>query len=770
MKSLKYYLTILLLLSLAATSHAQLASSDKKIIKNELLKQINSLRKDKGVQSLALSDRLEKPAELHSFYMAENNVLAHTESIPKYRDPSKRVAHFSPQTFDRVGENVLESRRVKFPLSKGAALRIANEMFNSWKDSPGHYANMIQSEFDMTNFGFSVDKRNKIYATNVFARKGTNIPEQLSDNQFGLLEDVSKTCNDATNFHSNVLINIGNTITIRGNDVMLYYHNKDYFTSIFTGERDGIAVDLLELNQFACNTPNRLDMSPIHDGVLLKPIYIDEILRNNEAESDFRIISKIGTLPSHLQGKPLTFVVLFLKDGVVCKKVIPSEVPHSTYALRPLEYKLDNPLGVKMSEKLMLSSITFPFDFNTNQSSPLRFPKININSEEIELVQIKSYSSVEGSSETNDRLHKIRAEKIREYLKKKLNVNNDKFQIETKENWDEFYFQLKFYFADSLISQSKDYLKKVAAKKDIAGIPWDSILFQQRKSYATVYYRSKGNNDVKPTKNGISNLKKALITNDTLLAQKALFFLYENMEEDSDELLKPPFVDYLQSEKALVANAAAALTKTYRADQTKTIKFVNRWINSIDELSPQARFNLLSLYTLVNNDLLKVWDLPSRRLANVISPVYIKKSAREFSSTDLMLNLHLTFTKYFGQVNDSKNLNKSFNYISNYFSRSILSEKDMIALSKFYNHWSMFEMTNRYLLKKFKSDELEEEGIFLLIETLTHFHDSENFDVYEKIYQKAIELNEKRWCEFVSRNIQFTRDLKIKEFYCQTCK
>ena len=108
---------------------------------------------------------------------------------------------------------------------------------------------------------------------------------------------------------------MGNNISIEGDKIIYYYHNIHYFKKIFSKDNDGIVVDLIQPEQFNCDKPNQLDMSPIHDGILLKPVYKEELLKNNSAESDYRIITEIGTLPKSLQGKPVTPSIIFIKDG-----------------------------------------------------------------------------------------------------------------------------------------------------------------------------------------------------------------------------------------------------------------------------------------------------------------------------------------------------------------------------------------------------------------------------------------------------------------------
>ena len=96
--------------------------------------------------------------------------------------------------------------------------------------------------------------------------------------------------------------------------------------------------------------------------------------------------------------------------------------------------------------------------------------------------------------------------------------------------------------------------------------------------------------------------------------------------------------------------------------------------------------------------------------------------------------------------------------------------EDMIALSKFYNRWSRFDLTNNYLLSKFYKEELNEDAVFLLLKTLAHYDENGGVSNHKKIYQKGLSLNQERWCVWVDENIQLLRHKDLKKLFCKKCK
>ncbi len=765
---MKIKILLFLLLNIIVNNlDAQLTSANKNALKNRILQKINALRKSKNLSSLEFHKSLTKPAELHSFYMSKTNTLSHFQKNPKYKTPAKRVEHFKPMEYDLIGENILLSSKARFPLSKSKEKLLADEMFKSWKDSPEHFANMIDPNYQFTNIGFELSRTGQIYATQVFVRKGLRIEGQLSDNAFGLTAAYGE-CEGDMDQYQNLIANIGNSILIEGNDVILYEHNIYYFKKIFSGPNDGIAIDLIEPEQITCAEPNKLDLSPVYDGVLLKPIYRDDILSGNRALSDYRLIAKVGEIPSHLQNKKLILAVIIIRDGVACRYISPSYVSRRIYNLRPIEPEVFDPPNIRFSNTGIARSVTLNYDFKRNATTPLSYPELPASDEKIHSIEIKSFSSIEGNSESNALLHRKRAETIKQHLRQELSKLPGDISISTQENWAHFFFQLKYHFADSLLEKSKAELKKLVVEDKLPILPWDSLLFEQRKSFATIHYEGQLNN-IGPAERMAVNLRQAVLDGNIPLANKALFTFYTSGAKDKQLLFEDAVFNALLNEKELVQNAAAALSLVHRGNRQRVSKFISKWIDHSDELSEAALFNLVHLYTILYDQLLKTWDLPAQSLANVIHPKYIESINEQIKNDTLTLNLNLSIIKYYGQINDGPNISRSFNYISKHFKNRITNIESSIDLALFYNYWSMYGLTNQYLLQLFNEDKLNEEALFILLSTLYYMHDSGDLDEYEKIYQKAMELNKTRWCSWISKEIYLLKDQKIKKLYCSEC-
>ncbi len=770
MKRTKGKLLLILLLFFVTTSFAQLTEYNKRELRQELFELVNELRLEKGSQPLSFDSVLKKAAQNQSDYMAQEDELTHSQKRFDWSTPRKRVLKLKGNDFAIVGENVLFSKEQNFPLSKSELQELAKEMFLGWKNSPGHYANMIDPEYRLGDFGFKKSsKTNRIYAAHVFGKKGIRILGQISKNAFGL-KKTPGACGDDFRWFENIIANMGNDFSLNGNKVIFYYHDIDQLKQILTNDNDGIAIDIIDREQLLCDEPNQLDFSPIYDGVLLEPVYKKELFEGNKAESDYRLISKVGELPENLRGKKLSLSVVLLKEGGVCRYLCPGKIPRRDYSLRPFKPTLFNPLDVSLKFSGIIRSQDLSYNFNSNVNTPLEYPRIKNIKHKVHSVTIQSYSSVEGDSLLNASLHNARAHRIKEHILSKIKVSNSAIEIDAKENWEKMDFQLKYYFADHLAELSKDSLKTLLDYRHVDNsLPWDSLLFEQRASTATINYWGTIKDTMAIDKLLALNIRSGIANQDYSLVNKAMFKLAQNEEKDRSILLEQSVFDELLKREELVQNAAALFTDLYVENLHQTTLFLNAWIQKSEELSEATKTNLLHLYTLVGVKLLNTWDLPSERLSNVIHPKRLVLMLNDNTETELALNTQLVFLKYYGQINDDQGIGKSFNYIEGYFRNKKLKINDLTDVVLFFNNWSRYDLTIKFLLERSEDHDFTEEAVFILLQT-SIFYDLDRYeDVIEDLHKKAISLNKERWCNWLNKDFQLLRDHKLKRSYCEFC-
>ncbi len=757
------FFTILLL---STSSYGQLQQENVDILSELLLEKINDLRQEQELLPLTLDTSLILAADFHATFMTRVNRLTHKQPVRKYRTPFDRVAKYSDE-FKWVGENILFVEHKRKRIKDDELKEIALQMFLSWKNSPGHYRNMVNTKYELTGFAFRRNKNGKIYAANVFGTKGVKIRGQISKNAFGIRKGGDE-CREFMQHKANLLTNVGNSIQIYGNHVWLYYHDRQLIEDLLSNPKDGFAVDIVSRDQFSCESENQLDISEIYDGVLLKPVYEEELFRENQAQSDFRVISEIGDIPASIVDKDIRANLIYIKNEKQCSYNIPGTIPSSRYSLVDVEPRIFNPGNYPLYYRGIVHSETHYFNFERGATLPDKFIPVNKDKGEIMYVYINSYSSVEGDSVSNDHLQTKRADYIKDMLKKNLGkqLSQAILEVQKEENWELCKFQLEMLGLNKMKKSSHDAIKNFIANDTIHN--WDSLLYIQRRSFAIIEYE-----DVLNTKDSMYysyNLYTAIKKKEWNIANKSMVMI-KQMKEWGGILFEPTIFEQIMIQPQLVQNASALLLNSYYMDTEKCIRFIRKWIdNSL--INDDAKFNLCILYSNLVSDLLQDWDVNSKVFAKLITPEVIKKTIEEYTGDEhygkLILNYHLTAISYYGQINDNDGIRNSFDFISNYFKSRVLDIEDEISLCLFYNSWSRYDLTINNLFKRMNRKDFNENATFILAQTCMAY-DQLNDDEKLMVMKKAFEFNKDRWCEWIKQEFQNQRHLYVKEIYCKEC-
>lgn len=125
---------------------------------------INQFRADNGVGPLSLSPTLTDAAEFHSRDMAERNYFSH--DLPGIGTWSDNISNYG-YPYGTRAENI------------AAGYSTAADTVQSWIDSPGHRANMLDPNLTAIGIGsaYNANSQYGTYWTNTF---GGTLDSQLS--------------------------------------------------------------------------------------------------------------------------------------------------------------------------------------------------------------------------------------------------------------------------------------------------------------------------------------------------------------------------------------------------------------------------------------------------------------------------------------------------------------------------------------------------------------------------------------------------------------
>jgi hypothetical protein len=156
-------------------------------------------------------------------------------------------------------------------------------------------------------------------------------------------------------------------------------------------------------------------------------------------------------------------------------------------------------------------------------------------------------------------------------------------------------------------------------------------------------------------------------------------------------------------------------------------------------------------------------------MARVIRPETISAQTKNLRNKELQLNLQLTFIKYYGQINDTKNAEQCFYFISKYFTGLGLKMESAVQLAAFYNSWGAFQQAVDLLDDYYVHSLLNEDGMFLYAENLMLLQKDGLEKADTATLQLAMRMNTMRWCKWMNDYNQNLRNPEIKRMYCTSC-
>jgi hypothetical protein len=593
----------------------------------------------------------------------------------------------------------------------------------------------------------------------------SNSPIVQKDSTFGV-KYSGRECESILDFQEE-LTTVGNSISIKEGKVILEYHNSSRVRDIFTNPKDGIAIDLLNANQFLCGIENIKSPNPIFEGVMLEPVYRKKLVNGNLANNKNRYVAVVGVIPEHLKNENLVPAMIIIKNGVACYWSSPVKIPHKTFDPIPVVLKTNQEPSIPFREQGIVSSKQVFFQFARNITTTKIHDVIPKSKNPIHSIEITSFSSIEGDSVKNNLLHTGRAEFMKSTILKTCQTATIK--MDAAENWEKCLYQLEILGMEPVTKLTHDSIRRVLYldKKN----NWDSLFHTQRKSNATIYYE--GQFDRKNGSNFLTmNLRTALIEKNIPLARKALDSLYK-ANINCGYLFEENTITTLFNFPELVANTCAVLSLTKNYKSETLIRYVRYWLLNSQNLDALAKQNLIYLYSITSDQLLDKWDVESSKFVKVLHPSRADKVISTIEAvcpSVILLDYNIGTIEFYSQLNEYSAIQKKFEYIEEYFRTKKSTMKELEQLALFYNHWGCFDMTLNVLYKQIDNPEFSKVCALVLAQTAAATGYGKSTKVnYMKIMKKAQEKNPQLFCMWVSEAFNVLSHKELKTFYCEKC-
>ncbi|MCU0430603.1 MAG: hypothetical protein MUF42_11600 [Cytophagaceae bacterium] len=779
---------------------AQSASDkiDLKSFKSSLLEQlieekIGKLRDSLGLYAIRRDSILTLAAKNHALFVRKtDNIESHLQPEPAYATLEKRVETFkgTQEKLDELIEKIhidqptriyKQTETIKLLTYQDAA----DFFFQNNIASKEHLELFIKPEWYTWGISFAVNEERKyIYAVAVFGSKGFRFHHSVKhkdnrkqfypskklniDNAYGLTAFDEKKCTKCNERFSNIPDYITWGIVTEGNKIFFQFSDLTLFEKIFPDGDEALAVDIVHVEQFPCASGNSLHRSPVHDGILFKPLLKGDILKNNKRKDQNQIYTYLGDNPYNNPGE-YELSLLLIKDNTLCKYLI--NTPKAEHKPNIIETDLFTDTLTK-SEILKKKSLTFiiPFEkgkteFNEEDIKPF-YDSLNLNRFNIKDLNIVAYSSVEGTIEKNLELQKLRAQSIVNAIQA-FQFDSIKTNIRTMENWAQFNRDIKNTSYAYLTTLEKNVVKE-KLQSDSLLIALEPYLRKERKAVITLKVVEKI--DLTQNRQDFINLLKAAIVKkdyaNAPLLQTALFEAITGGELGIYALDAAPIPRTKEFAQMINNEIVFRYHQKFNMDYVKALEDASL----LDPSNAFIKFNALSLT-------LKGWADSTIKVSN---PDPIIKNIKALFSTkvdkklvnQLYLNYYILVSDFYRKNNKYKYRDESLAQVKKYYKTIDASQNDVLGISNYFAYHGREDYAIEVLNPSIESGDFTEDMLFYFL-SLT-LADPDHYSKYHVVenMKKAREMNKARFCTLYGNGkirFQLFKDESIKKYYCESC-
>lgn len=762
-----------------ASDPVDLKKPDFVLVEQLFQQHLNDLRKEKGLHELKTDLILARAARDQSLYQQKINSVTHDQRIPGKETPAKRVKSYKGM-HSAVGENCLLTWVGK-PVRKkdGTTIvittyaELAADFFNGWKNSPGHYKNMISPLYEYSGLSFAADPYSgKVYAAQVFGSRPYVAPHPRIANTEDSWKVESADAVNCTGYgeYDFVAGIFSQYLWVQGDSVYQYYRELEGAKKIISSPRDGVAIDIVFREQFGCDRQHNLHPSEVHDGIMLKPVYAEALFRNNLSGSTGELFSFIGVLPEEVKNKNFQLNTILIRNGRSCRYSFPVEVVsenHSLLNLRPVWMNFVGEIQPGSYKRRFYFDLPFAANRMELEGRSLSrlLDKLGMYAPFITEVNIEAFSSVDGKEQVNLLLQEKRAEKIREVVKPYLR-DTAALNVVAKENWELFYQQIQDSFPQFSGLAKTEVKRKLENPAERS--KFRSCLDAQR--IARVEFSVEVNySEATPVKHLPVAMHGIIADGDSLQARivhsKMVYGLLKG-ELNADQFTEIPIPAERKFVPVLI-NYLGALSMAEDFSENAQLENM-RMAYELGKGHPKMEFNYL-VYNL------KYWATFQNPLLP-IEPTEKKIESLRFEMGDsltnsLLLNFYV-LSAYHSYINKEFNyLGHSLEGIHRLYKLAPIYESDAIKLALLFNEYYRFSWTMDVLRPFIDPDRCSLEALFLYARTGSLYRKALTDEEYYALMRKCSERDQERFCNWIDQtDFQLLRDEGVQEIWCSTCK
>jgi hypothetical protein len=577
----------------------------------------------------------------------------------------------------------------------------------------------------------------------------------------------------------------GIQINADGN-VYFSMNNTEWFTKIFSGNSYGVTVDLIPKDRYACGKDagnDETDMLP--RGTMLFPVFKPELVKGINGLEQGGLFVKIGRVPPNMLNKEIEGNLVIVNGNNICYYTNFVNIDRSVWKLLPMGLFTDSLLR---NEESVSGSQTDFFTYTKKVQVAVPFGKASANlnrnylhglydslqlaSYRIRKVEVRAYSSVEGSEKINNELMRRRADTIVQALKK-YQDRLPQVKIIKAENWLDFFNDI----AETSFSDLQELSKTVIKQKLTDSSLYKAIepmLAKHRKAILTIYLETKSAAAAVNNASILTDFDKA-VKEKNITAARAI--QKELAERIVDAKLPLDYINRLEVPETAEFSSLLNDREVYKYLLKATTEYeaLDNFL-ALDKLAPgngRINYNICVLRffmwqyggdTSLKKILLKqINNLPEMG----INATLAKR---------MLINYHILKCEEDMQAYNYGAKDVSLEIIRKVYSELTMSDEDIYAIAKYYAYYSKNEWAEEIITPRIDKTDISEDLAFYYVNLQFYHPSSFSDDDFRKATLNAINLNRKRFCNFFLSNdrggasMQLLEYEELKAIYCDACR
>ncbi|MFN3942846.1 MAG: OmpA family protein [Flavobacterium sp.] len=566
-----------------------------------------------------------------------------------------------------------------------------------------------------------------------------------------------------------------------GANLFLEINDKEWLKRLIQHPDDGIAIDVVSKDRYRCN--ETLEEKQIK-GVLLKPLYGNRVTDALKPHGNnlFRLL--VGRLTPDQMQKELEYNILFLSQKRLCRYQVIYNLASYPWDLLDMGMYLDtityqNQTIQNKGKDYILKhkTITFKVPFEKNKSTysatdikPL-YDSLRLTDYTIQTIQIKGYSSVEGTTERNLELQQQRAKSIADALQS-FQKPNIKTEVTSSENWVEFFNDLpKTKYADwKTLSKEQIKAKLVGnISKEL-----EPILQMHRKAVVRLELEKIDRYESLTGDQLVAKFNQAIQSDQLAEAKEIQNSIFKKMKAQT---VSPNLLEKLQLPKQIKYVGFINNNAAFRAmlDVQESLIVYNQLLE-LEKLAPKdgkVKYNLAALK-------IKLWRYKALEVKEADLKTQITDLKKFGISSVLidrmLLNMHIIKAENQMQSRDYKSKDLSVAFIETTYKKIPLSDFDYLSLAQFFSYYANIVKAVVLLDKKSRQIDIDEDLLFYYLNlTLINKELMEKED-YRTILLNANTINPKRFCRMFDAidkggvTFQMLENDFLRGVYCEGCR